>query len=372
MQKSSVRGRVAACFFAGCLLTGLVSGLICPDRVYSSHEKRMLAKFPVISFSEFTSGKLSASLEAYLADQFPARDDWVTVKTLAERALGKRESGGVYFAADGYLIEKFVSFDQAQFQKNVSAVAAFADSLAASGIPVRTMLVPTASEILSARLPAFAPRINQADLIQTAAEHLPGLVDVREALLRHADEPIFYRTDHHFTSLGAYECYCVWKAAKGETADPLSAWQSEILTSRFRGTTYAKVNDPFAAYDTITAYVKTLRHHVVYQGGAMESNSIFARDKLTSSDPYAVFLNGNQASTVVSGGGNGRLLIVKDSYANTFAQFVVDEYEETHLIDLRFFHASVSDYVREHGITEVLVLYNLPNFTSDKDAGSLR
>ena len=64
MQKSSVRGRVTACFFAGCLLTGLVSGLICPDRVYSSHEKRMLAKFTVISFSEFTSGRLSASSEA--------------------------------------------------------------------------------------------------------------------------------------------------------------------------------------------------------------------------------------------------------------------------------------------------------------------
>ena len=63
--------------------------------------------------------------------------------------------------------------------------------------------------------------------------------------------------------------------------------------------------------------------------------------------------------------GEGKLLIIKDSYANYFAQFVVDDYAETHLIDLRFFKGSVTDYIKANGITQVLVLYNIPNFAQD-------
>ena len=58
-------------------------------------------------------------------------------------------------------------------------------------------------------------------------------------------------------------------------------------------------------------------------------------------------------------------MILKDSYANCFSQFVIDDYAETHLIDLRFFRGSVTDYIEENGITQVLVLYNIPNFAQD-------
>ncbi len=126
-----------------------------------------------------------------------------------------------------------------------------------------------------------------------------------------------------------------------------------------------KVNDPFADYDTITAYYKTLYHAVSYNGGSYVTDSIYERKYLSGKDPYATFLNSNQSVTVVSGGGEGKLLILKDSYANCFAQFVIDDYEETHLIDLRFFRESVSDYIAENSITQVLVLYNIPNFVQD-------
>ena len=69
--------------------------------------------------------------------------------------------------------------------------------------------------------------------------------------------------------------------------------------------------------------------------------------------------------TVVKGGGTGKCLILKDSYANCFAQFAVDDFEETHLIDMRFFRGTVKKYIEENAIDEVLVLYNIPNFASD-------
>ena len=107
------------------------------------------------------------------------------------------------------------------------------------------------------------------------------------------------------------------------------------------------------------------RQTVDYNGGAYTADSIYERKYLTGSDPYAAFLNSNQAQTVIHGDGERKLLLIKDSYANTLAQFVADEYAEVHLIDPRFYRASLSDYVKDNGIDEVLVVYNIPNFTED-------
>ena len=190
-------------------------------------------------------------------------------------------------------------------------------------------------------------------------------VNVFDILSKHNGEYIYYKTDHHFTSLGAYYCYCAWMQSQGKAVQPLSAWQSQVLCDNFRGTTYNKVNYPFAPYDTVTAYYKTLKHTVSYNGGDYVTDSIYERKYLSGKDQYAVFFNSNQSTTVVTGSGEGKLLIIKDSYANCFAQFVVDDYAETHLIDLRFFKGSVTDYIKSNGITQVLVLYNIPNFAQD-------
>lgn len=309
---------------------------------------------------------MADDIEKYLADQFPARDSWITIKTLSELISGKRDDGGVYFAGGGYLIEKFNGYDAEQYKKNIAALKAFSDNVKKEyGVEVRVVLVPTAVEILSDKLPSFAPHASQAAMLDYAKSAGLDIVDVTEALKKHSDEYIYYKTDHHFTSLGAYYCYAAWKAAKGETADPLSAWKSEILCDNFRGTTYAKVNYPFAPYDTITAYYKTLTHRVDYNSGSYVTDSIYERKYLEGKDQYAAFLNSNQSTTVISGSGQGKLLILKDSYANTFSQFVIDEYEETHLIDMRFYTRSISEYIKANGITEVMVMYNIPNFAGD-------
>lgn len=100
--------------------------------------------------------------------------------------------------------------------------------------------------------------------------------------------------------------------------------------------------------------------------GYYSSDSIYERKYLDGTDQYATFLNSNQALTVIEGRGQGKLIIIKDSYANCFTQFCIDDYEETHLIDLRYYSGSVQEYINENGGTEVLVLNNIPNFTSDK------
>lgn len=360
-----MRNKIVSSVFCLLLALGVLSGIFVPDRYYSESEKRTLTQKTAISIADFPSGKMGTEIEKYLADQFPLRDGWITVKTLTERLGGKTEIAGVYFGRDGYLIDSFKSYDRQRFSANVAALAKLSETLKASGVSMQVMLVPTAAQVLSDKLPAYAPNLDQKALLDYAKAQGLDTVDVFGILSKHGGEYIYYRTDHHFTSLGAYYCYAAWMQAQGKTPEPLSAWQSRTLCDNFRGTTYNKVNDPFAAYDTITAYYKTLNHTVSYNGGSYVTDGIYERKYLSGKDQYAVFLNSNQSTTVVSGSGEGKLLILKDSYANCFSQFVIDDYAETHLIDLRFYNGSVADYVAENGITQVLVLYNIPNFASD-------
>lgn len=363
-----MRNKVITFLFCGMLSAGIIIGAIIPDKYYSETEKRTLKQFPQISSGEIFSGNFGDDIEEYLADQFPGRNGWVTIKTLADRVSGKTESNGVYFAADDYLIEAHEKLPAKQVKKNIATLKTLSDSLATQGIMMKVMLVPTASEILSDKLPAFAPNAEQHSVIEYAKKQGLDVVDVTEALSGHGDEYIYYKTDHHWTSLGAYYAYAEWVRSKGGTPEPLSDWTKRILCEDFRGTTYSKVNYPFAPYDTIDAYYRQENHAVDYNNGDYVTDSIYEEKFLDGSDKYAVFFNSNQSTTKITGNGEGKLLIIKDSYANTFGQFVVDDYSETHLIDMRFFKGKVSDYVEENGITEVLVLYNIPNFCEDTGA----
>ena len=343
-----MRSKIITCFFCLLLAGGVLSGLLIPDKYYSESEKRILTRKEAVSGADFLDGEMGRQLEKYLADQFPLRDSWISLKTLTERFSGKTEIAGVYFGRDGYLIDSFTEYDEALFQANLEALERLGESIE---VPMDVMLIPTVAQILSDKLPSFAPNCDQRALLDEAEAHGLNTIEVFSILSEHKDEYIYYRTDHHFTSLGAYYCYAQWKKAQGQIPEPVTAWESQILCDDFRGTTYAKVNAPFAASDSITAYFKNGSHTVNYNNGGYVTDSIYERKYLSGKDQYAVFLNSNQAVTVVSGGGEGRLLILKDSYANCFAQFVIDDYAETHL----------------------LVLYNIPNFAADTAiTGALR
>ena len=360
-----MRNITTTILFCLLLLAGVAAHLFLPDRVYSENEKRTLQQKPTATRETVFSGQFGREMESYLADQFPVRDSWVAAKTICERLSGKRESGGVYYADDGYLMDIYRSWNSRQTTTNVTAVKALQDAMDKAGIPMLTMLVPTASCVLSDKLPRYAQVANERSVLSYAERRGVRLCDVTAILTEHKGEYIYYRTDHHWTSLGAYYAYAAWMRDRGRTAAPLGDWTKERLSDIFRGTTYNKVNDPLAAYDTIDAYYRDTVHTVNYNRGYYVTDSIYERSFLAGRDQYGVFLNSNQETTVITGPGTGKLLILKDSYANCFAQFTVDDYAETHLIDMRFFRGSVQKYISENGITEVLVLYNIPNFTSD-------
>ena len=367
-----MKNRILSLLFGGLLLAGAVLGLLLPDRYYSANERRTLQQLPKLTWNRLLSGRFGSELETYLADQFPGRDGWVAVKTLTERLTGRPDSGGVSFAADGYLIELHAALNETRLRTNLEAIARLSAALAEQGVPLRFLPAPTAAWTLRDRLPTHTPNADQRVALEIAEALGIETVDVFAALEAHSEAYIYYKTDHHWTTLGAYYAWAAWREALGETPAAPETWTRETLTDRFRGTTWAKVNDPLAAWDSIEAWYRDPNRPVRYNGGVSAADSIYARKYLEGSDPYGVFFNSNQADAAARGTGSGRLLIVKDSYANCFAQLCLEDYEEVHLIDPRFFRGSVEAYVIEHGITEVLVLYNVPNLAEDTALARLR
>jgi len=370
-----MRTKTLTCIFVFLIFSLSLLGLILPDRTFSENENRYLEKLPSFSLKALFDGSYTADFESYITDQFPLRDEWIAIKTAAERLIGKKESGGVYFAGNGSLIEKFDVLDEEQFATNVGYLQTYSQRLQEQyGITPQVMLVPTASAIYPDALPLFAPEVEQATLINQLRDAGLDVVDVTAALSAHCDEYIYYRTDHHWTSLGAYYAYTAYREAMGDTAASFDSYTSEVITDDFYGTLYSKVGIKDVAADTITACYPQRPIHVSYNLGQSESDSYYEYSYLDKGDEYSVFLNANQSLSVISGGAdnNRHLVVFKDSYANTFLQFAVNDYETIHVIDLRYFAMSVDAYLEENvltlgGETDVLVLYNTKGFSEDRN-----
>ncbi len=357
-----MRNKIITSFFCLLLAVSALIGLLMPDRYYSEREKRTLTQKPKFTVANFISGEFSDELEKYLTDQVPLRDGWVTMKTYMELTIGKRESGGVYICKDKYLMDKFTSYSKKQLVANAAALVDLQEKLAAEGISMNTILVPMAAQVLTDKLPAYAPVADYAAILQVLTAAGVDTTDVLSALAAHSSENIYYRTDHHWTSLGAYYAYCAWRGIEPNVDE----WTQEVLCDDFYGTTWNKVPLPTVPAEEITAWYKHINRSVSYNNGQYETDSIYERKYLSGSDQYAVFLNSNQAQTVIEGSGkSGKLLLIKDSYGNTFSQFPVEDYAEVHVLDLRFFKGDVTEYAKENGITDTLVLYGTQSFVKD-------
>ena len=200
------------CAFIGVFL---VANAVSPDRTFSEVENRNLEQLPAVDFGtpeklfrdgNFFNGQFMRDFETYTTDQFIGRDAWVDLKARTERALGKKENNNVYFADNDTLITRFDQPAADRVTENLNYVNKFVENV---DIPVVFSLIPTQACIWADRLPEGAPNASQTDLMAQAQGVVTGATwaDVYTPLMEHKDEDIFYRTDHHWTSLGAYYGY---------------------------------------------------------------------------------------------------------------------------------------------------------------------
>ena len=353
--------RVTAALF--CLfLAGLgLLHLLLPDRTFSPVENRNLKQLPAFSWSALADGSYTAGLETYLADQFPLRDSWMGLKTRYERLLGKREFHGVYLCGDT-LISK-VS-DASRGDRNLDFLHELTEK---TDLPVYVGLIPTAAEIWREKLPEGAASFDQLAYLERARESGGIWVDMAGALAAHAGEPIYYRTDHHWTSLGAYYGYAALMEAMGEPPAPLG--QAETVSRDFYGTLYSTSGIHWLQPDTIERYVPAGSVSVEDVHGG-QTHGLYVDSFLAEKDKYASFLGGNAPLYIVRNPGAplGKLLVVRDSYSDSLAPFLSQQFSEIHLLDLRYYRTGVAQYAEENGMDMIFVCYSVENFIRDADA----
>lgn len=354
-----------------------IAGFFVPVKARSESENRALAQKPKFSlaslFAKEDKEKFTTKYEAYLTDQFIGRDTWISVKTRTELLLGKTDINGVYFAEDDYLITRTdaSSIDAEQEEKNIARLDAFIKKYSEllGDTNVYAMLVPTATDILADKLPPFTSEYDQEALLDRVAAMLgDNFIDTREELMQHKDEYLYYKTDHHWTALGAYYAYRAWAQAQKIPVREQEDYKISTGSEEFYGTLYSKVNIQMPA-DTVLLYEDERSYRVEYDMDGKPQKSMFSMKRLSEKDKYMVYLDGNHALTQIQQQGQKKtekkLLVIKDSYAHTFVPFLAQDYDEVIMVDFRYNKMPVSMIIENYGITDILVLYNATNFVHD-------
>lgn len=343
------------------------------QRTYSPVEKRELQTRPEISMTKVLDGRFQKKYESYLRDQFPGRDHWVSFQTDMELFMGKNEIHNVYIGKNHYLLEHYTEkeFDPQQISKNLQALEKFVGK-AKQNADVHVMMVPTKSWILREKLPAFAPHYKEQkfyDALQQKLEKEDVLISVEPVLDAHKEEEIYYRTDHHWTTLGAWYAYEQYtKAVGGDLQRAQGKKKFRCISKDFYGTTYAKINYARQA-DKIEIYEPADKLRVVYNMGEKKTKTLYDVSFLKTADQYSVFTGGNQAVLEITGGiKNGKtLLLIKDSFANSILPFLAEDYEKLVVVDLRQLNVSGDRLLEMFSPTDILILYNSAQFAQDKE-----
>lgn len=354
------------------LVIGCAWILFAPKEDFSEDENRALEPTPKLSVSSLLDGTFMDSVEAYVGDHFPMRKQFISLYTTAQYAMGKRDvggsytaqpaEGGVYFGKEGHLYEVLLPDRTGTFEQNAQALVNFAKAV---DVPVYLLAAPSGSQEQSEMLPLFAPNHNQREELQLLRE-LAGddavVVDTFDALSS-INGDYYYKTDHHWNTFGAYAAYQVLCGEMGLAATPLDDYELRTVTQPFYGTLYSKAVSFFQKPDLMyLPELKQPQNVVQYVNGTEAREGIYWEEYLDMKDKYSVYLGGNRGVDVVKNADvtNGRkLLILKDSYANSMIPFLMTNFSEIHLIDLRYYNFNVYDYIEEQGITDAAAIYSV-------------
>ena len=372
-RQRKVQEKLVGIIFILTLFLFLIINVIVPDREKSVQENRMLATKPKFRLSSLISGDYDEKFEAYMDDQFVGRDMWRKLKVAVDRIGGSRLENGVYIGTNGQILEQIEVADENHLAANIKAIKSFSESQ--SKIPVRMMLVPDAANVLNHSLPALAKPEDQTQMFSMVRKDLGDSVewiDVSTELNKHKTEKIYYKTDHHWTTLGAFYAFQAAAPSLGIDGDLSGKYVSYTVSDSFNGMLASKSGVNLGEKEQIDIYVPTEEDTdliVDYVDEGKRSTSLYDSSKLKEKDQYTVFLGGNSSlldiRTVSTS--TKRLLLVKDSFANSFIPFLTPYYREIVVVDPRYYSGTINDLMDSYRISEVLFLYSGNTFFKDNN-----
>lgn len=371
-----------------------------PKQERSENENRSLAQFPKLvnekklekaeSLSDYigavrwdyiTERKKNSymdDIETYFSDHLAGRESWVIASNTMERLSGKQEINGVV-TVDGKMIQVFKDYDKDVVQESLDEMSNFAARH--SDVPMYLMLAPTAQEMMYSSLPSYAGYLSQKSFIDECYKNTHDLttIDCLSYLSGHSNEYIYYRTDHHWTSLGAFYAYSAAAKTLGYSAYDLNSFNIETASNSFRGTLYSKTLDSGITPDTIDYYhlasgEPKVKMTVNTGTEIIEYDSLYVRDYLDVKDKYSSFTGSNQPIiTIDTDVDNDKsLLLIKDSYAHSLVPFLSKHYSRITMVDLRYINVGLEYYLDVEDYSQVLFTFNAISFAEDQHIAKLK
>lgn len=348
------------------------SNLITKDKTYSETENRILATKPNFTIDRLLEGRFTSKFEDYVVDQFIGRDLFTNIKMSVDKLLGRNQANGVFLGKDGYLIEDFTDPNEEAVNQNLQAIDNFAKRY--KDVKQYMLISPTSVSILKDKLPYSAPIIDQESYLKSYKEKLPSsikFVDVYETLNNHKDEYIFYKTDHHWTSLGAFYSYEKLAEDMGLKKKADDYYNVQLVSNDFFGALSSKSGYDVEEGDKVQVYIPAKNEEYVvvnYVEEQEKSASLYSSEALEKKDNYEVFLKGNHPLVKIktSAKNDKTLLIFKDSYANSFIPFLTNDFSKIIVVDPRYYYEDIDKLMEQENVNEVLYLYNANTFFSDR------
>ncbi|GAA0824485.1 DHHW family protein [Clostridium tertium] len=344
------------------------------DKNFSNFENRSLAQRPVFYFDDFLKGRFSKDYERYINDQFVFRDTWIDLKSRSEYLLGKIENNNIIYGKDNFLFEKYEKVDEENLAKNIDSVLGFIKKIPNNN--VNFMIIPSSYTIYKDYLPYGINLVDQELYINNIYNYLYNYNNTKTISLidifkENKDKYIYYKTDHHWTSFGSYLAYSEFvKNNNLSLVDINNLNKHEV--NNFYGTYFSKSKNFNAESDLITYYdVPNLSVSI----DGVPVDNINDNSKWSSSDKYSAFLRGNNGLTIIQNNdisNNNKILVLKDSFGNSFIQYLVNNYKEVYVVDLRGFIGSFNEFFKSNNFDDVLIMYNFINLADDVNISKIK
>lgn len=346
--------------------------IITKDKSFSETENRMLAGKPKFTIDRLVEGRFTSKFEDYVVDQFVGRDFFTNVKMSMDKLLGKKESNGVFLGKDGYLIENFNKPNEEAINENLQAIKNFSNRY--KNVKQYMLISPTSVGVLKDKLPKYAPVMDQEAYLQAYKDKLPSsvkFVDNYKTMYDHRNEYIYYKTDHHWTSLGAFYSYKELAKSMGFKEVPDDYYKQQLVSNNFFGALSSKSGYDVKEGDKINIYLpsKEDAENVIinYVEEQEKTATLYSSEPLAKKDKYEVFLKGNHPLVKIETDAKNdkTLLIFKDSYANSFIPFLVKDFSKIIVVDPRYYYEDIDKLMKQENVNDVLYLYNANTFFND-------
>lgn len=369
-KKRKTEALIGKVFFL-CIIIFILLNILIPDKEISESENRMLATCPRLTWNGLISGDFMEQFENYLADQFAGRNLWRQIQVSISRFGGNKEIQGVILGKKGQLMEEIVLPQEELLTKNLQAIQKFSADY--EEVPVYMMMVPDAASVLTESLPSLVKPADQVSMITRVKNELGESVvwlDALSALNNHKGEKIYYKTDHHWTSLGAFYVFQETAPQMKISGDIPGGYAAYPVSVSFNGVLASKSGCSLNEKEEIDIYVpKSGDNDVVvnYVDEQRKTASLYDSSKLDTKDQFGVFLGGNSSVIDIKtlSESTRRLLVVKDSFANNFIPFLTPYFREIVVMDPRYYSGTAEDLMEDYRITDALFLYSGNTFFQD-------